>query len=93
MAKVSPVEGEGWVSNCVRCDEMSILVTVDGVVSRLTRKSVPYSDALVISKHRFLVFNVWPRKQRGLFARTWFANEGRPSQGRLYLVHDCSIRR
>ncbi len=72
---------------------MTILATVDGLVSRLTRKSVPYNDALVISKHRFLVWNVWPRKSRGLYARAWFASEGRPTDGRLYLEHDCSIRK
>jgi hypothetical protein len=94
MAVVSPQEGEGWLSNCPNCDELTILVQCEGLTTRLTRQSVPYNDARVLSKHRFSVWNCWRRMWGvGFYVMQWYASYGRPDDGRLYLMHDCSIRK
>jgi hypothetical protein len=80
-----------WL-NCPRCDEVVLEAQVGGLAARLSRFSVPLSHASILTDYGVCVFNIW-RGMTKLFVRDWFSVEGRPSQGRLYVLHMCTIRR
>jgi hypothetical protein len=88
----SRIEARATITNCNRCDEPIIEARCDGMTVRLSRFSVPWSDARILGKYGRLTFNVWPGAA-GLYVSYWHPSESRPDKGRLYTVHFCHARR
>lgn len=89
---MSTPDGSGRIGNCPRCDEPVIDVLCDGIKARLSTRSVPTKDALILGKYGRIVFNVRKGPTR-LYASAWFPSQGRPDEGRLYSQHFCRVRR
>jgi len=86
--------GEGqtrWL-NCPRCDELIFVAQCEGLAVKLSRRSVPLSDAMILGQYNVCLWRIW-RGMTKWFVTPWFPDEGRPSRGRLYLRHDCLFRK
>lgn len=86
------IEGRAHIANCRRCDEPIVEAYCDGMITHLSRFSVPTSDARILGKYGRLTFNVW-QGASGLYVAYWHPSEGRPDEGRLYSQHFCHVRR
>ena len=89
---MSQPDGTALLAYCPKCGEAVLDVLADGCKVRLSRFSVPLSDALVLGNYGRLVFNVWKGPTR-LYAVYWVPSQGRPDEGRLYTLHFCSVHR
>lgn len=84
-------EGRAWVVGCPRCDHPVLEAHCEGVKVRLSTKSVPLKDAMVLSKYSRILCNVHIGVTQ-LYVSAWHGSYGRPSRGRIYMQHICGAR-
>ncbi len=87
-------DGRAWIEKCPKghCEAPVIEAHVDGLITRLSVKSVPFKDAAIFSKYGRTIVNVWVGPTQ-LWANVWFHTLGEPLKGRLYLPHICGTTR
>src|SRR5687767_4342114 len=85
-----------WVGACPRCGEPVLVGNVDGLDVRISRKSIPFSDAFIITRYGHQVYNIWidkPPFPRRFWAVWWnpspHAKTHPPSRGWLFTDHVC----
>lgn len=79
-------EGRAWIVGCPVCLIPIVEAHVDGMKLRLSTKAIPVSDAIVISKYRGIVVNIWKTDSQ-FVATSWFSDYKTVDKGHLFIQH------
>lgn len=97
-------DGVAHIGMCGRCDEPVMVTYVEGRKMKLSTRSVPLRDAIILAKYLEWVVNLFPdhatkyHKNNAenpvrFYASLWWRKNERPSQGTLHVKHCCKARR
>lgn len=97
VAYRTPNDVPPTIEHCPNCGAYVVEGEIAGCPYRLSRFSVPYREALVLAKYGHSLINLWAvpspvARLRRLEAADWLPPL-RPSKGRLYAEHICSVWR
>lgn len=79
-------EGRAWIEGCPVCLIPIIEAHVNGMKYRLSTKAIPVKDAIVLSKYRRSVINIWKTPLQ-FVATAWFWDYKTVDKGHLFIEH------
>ncbi len=95
--------GQGVIRQCPNCDTTVVETNLEGRVMRISTRSIPLSDAVVLARYLQWVINVWrplanvvippgPKNPVVFSTAVWWRNAEPPSRGSLHVRHTCGLK-